>query len=244
MLALLTWLGSALLDVLLPPRCALCGRLVADASDGRGVGGAAALCGGCARCLTPAPELRRRRDGAAEGLGLAGGRRTDADLAAVVGACKYRNLRSLARPLAGLAVAAVVAARQGWGDVDALVPIPLHRRRRRERGFNQAALIAALVAEATGLPVRDDLLRRRRATAQQARLDSDASLRRGNVAGAFVARTPARDEPLRLALVDDLITTGATAAAAAVALTAAGWRTPWAVAAGVAATSGALDGEP
>ena len=102
---------------------------------------------------------------------------------------------------------------------DVLVPLPLHRARLRSRGFDQTLELARPLARALGLPLRDDLLARARATAPQSRLD--AAARRRNLRGAFTARS-SRPLPAHVALVDDVMTTGATLHAAADALLRAG----------------------
>jgi ComF family protein len=98
---------------------------------------------------------------------------------------------------------------------DAIVPMPMHWRRRWRRGFNQSELLAAEVGRRLGVPVRK-VLRKRKATPAQAGLTS--AQRRKNVAGAFEIRGRDRMEGGHLLLVDDVFTTGATAAACAAAL--------------------------
>ena len=110
---------------------------------------------------------------------------------------------------------------QAWsGDVrpQALVRVPLHPARLRRRGYDQALELARPLATALDLPLRCDLLQRVRATAAQSELD--AAARRRNLRGAF--RAGGRGLPAHVALVDDVMTTGATVHAAAEALRRAG----------------------
>jgi ComF family protein len=136
-------------------------------------------------------------------------------LARAVRALKFRGHRAVAATL-GEAMARVLPS----GPHDLVVPVPLHVARLRERGYNQAVLLARALARTAGLHVMPSGLVRRRPTPAQA--DLDAVARRANVRGAFVA--PARLAGAAVVLVDDVLTTGATADACARALRAAGAR--------------------
>lgn len=139
---------------------------------------------------------------------------------------KYRGELPLARILGTVLGRRLARCEQPLPDV--VVPVPLHADRERQRGYNQAREIARYAARELGVPVADRLVRRIRATAEQAVLP--ASSRRANLRGAFAA-TPAA-AGLRIAVLDDVLTTGATADALALALFAAGARRveAWAVA--------------
>jgi ComF family protein len=128
---------------------------------------------------------------------------------------KFEGVRPLARPLAGFLRQALPRERR----LDMIVPMPLHWRRRWSRGFNQSQLLAREIGRRWNVPVRK-LVRRKRATAPQAGLTS--AQRRKNVQGAFEAKKPARLQGMSVLLIDDVLTTGATASACARALKRAG----------------------
>jgi len=105
-------------------------------------------------------------------------------------------------------------------EVDVLVPVPLHWRRQWRRGYNQAELLAARLGRELAIPVRPALLRRHRYTAPQSGMD--AVQRARNLRGAFTAPKPC--DNLRVAAIDDVLTTAATAREVARVLRAAGAR--------------------
>jgi ComF family protein len=121
---------------------------------------------------------------------------------------------------AGQLVSQLMAGRlRGVPRPQALIPLPLHRARLRHRGFDQALELARPLGRALDLPVLDGALERIRATREQSTLSAKA--RRRNVRGAFAVR-PRLPLPAHVALVDDVMTTGATLRAAAAALRRAG----------------------
>jgi ComF family protein len=137
-------------------------------------------------------------------------------LGAAVRTLKYRNRPDLAQPL-GLRLADAVG-RAGLPDMPVLVPVPLHPLRLAERGYNQSALVARAAANALGFRSGLRVLGRVRATNEQASLDRRARLE--NVSAAFAVRQSVRE--CRIVVVDDVVTTGATALACAAALESAG----------------------
>jgi ComF family protein len=107
-----------------------------------------------------------------------------------------------------------------WQQVDAIVPVPLHPRKKREREFNQAEYLASAMSRAFRVPVMAGNLRRVRDTPTQTALDAEE--RSANLRNAFRLRSPARIAGKRIVLVDDVFTTGATMDSCAKVLTAAG----------------------
>lgn len=131
---------------------------------------------------------------------------------------KYGKVRTLARPLSGMLAQAMPRDEA----FDAAVPVPLNWRRQLHRGFNQAELLAQGLSRRTGIPVIR-ALGRVRSTPTQAGLSNRA--RRQNVSRAFRARGGSRHiQGKRILLIDDVLTTGATAASCALALKQAGAR--------------------
>jgi ComF family protein len=179
--------------------CSRCGAPFENELPLHGTG----LCGLCRRGVTDFAWGR--------GFGL-----YDGTLRHLIHLLKYDGMRPLALPLARRLVPLLVEA----GPVDLLVPVPLDGRRERHRGFNQAAAVAAEVSRLSGIRLEKRALRRVRSTETQTGL-SDRQ-RRLNVRGAFQVRHPEVIAGRNIALIDDVITTGATASACALTLERAG----------------------
>jgi ComF family protein len=217
--ALPGWLATGLARAM-PTRCLLCAEPGADGLD---------LCAGCLRALPGNPVACVRCALPLPTPGTCGDclrqlPPLQATHAAFVYAApldrllprfKFHGDLAAGRLLAQLMARACAAGERP----QALVPVPLHRGRLRQRGYDQALELARPLARTLQLPLRAGLLRRTRATAAQSELD--ARTRRRNLRGAF--RVDAGDPlPAHVALVDDVMTTGATLHAAAIALRSAG----------------------
>jgi competence protein ComFC len=135
---------------------------------------------------------------------------------------KYRNLRAISTRLAEL-LANYLKENQLSGE--ALVGVPLHPRRLRERGYNQSSLLAKELGKCVGLPVIEDCLIRVKQAQPQVKA-ADVEQRRRNVADAFVCRDE-RVKGKRIVLIDDVCTSGATLESCAAALKNKGATSVW-----------------
>ena len=156
----------------------------------------------CAGCIAEPPPLEWT-----DAWGLYEG-----GLAELLQAFKFRGHDFLARHLGRLLVS--VIERRGDRAFDVIVPVPMHRARRRNRGYNQAALLAHALSRDTGIAVDEGVLVKLEERETQASLPKAA--RRTNVRGTYAAA--ARTKGLRVLLVDDIATTGETLGACALEL--------------------------
>jgi ComF family protein len=150
----------------------------------------------------------------------------ESDYRKILYGIKYSGRRQLAVQMGAL-LGGYLATSRLFKGCQAVVPVPLHPLRHWKRGYNQAALIAGGVAQAMGLPVEAQLLRRRRYTKTQTKLHGSAKAK--NVQGAFQLDIACAHELQaagirHILLVDDTLTTGSTLAACATPLLSAGFQ--------------------
>jgi ComF family protein len=217
-----------LLTILFPSQCVVCRRLVGEPSQGPLCSGCFALlprhqgllcgCGVPLACGVEAPCGRCRRGLTVFETGGSLGP-YEGSLRTLLHALKYGRRPRLAGRLADALVASPVICGL-FTPQTLLVPVPLHPRRQRERGFNQSEHIARALGRRTGLPVLARTLVRRRDTPPQTGLT--AAQRRQNVSGAFAARASSTLQGRTVILIDDVLTTGATVRACGAALLRAG----------------------
>jgi ComF family protein len=230
----------AALDLVFPARCPVCETTL-------GAGRRDPLCGACWRAITRLDVPWCERCGAASivradavaaprvapqpiaACAACGGEPPGYDYARsaalyegplreAIHSLKFGRRRALASPLGDLtAQQCAISLPDG---IDTLIPVPRARARARERGFNQAALLARRIGRRLEIPVRSHWLARVRSTRPQS--DLSAAERRANVRDAF--RASARVAGRHVLVVDDVLTTGATLDACARALRAAGAR--------------------
>jgi ComF family protein len=208
----------ALLDLLLPPLCHVCHSFIPNAGKLHicpacrenlplVTSPLCTLCGipfsgaggdhRCGTCLSHPPHF----DSAGARFLYEG------PLRDLIHSFKYNRLVHLRRPLALLALEGISAFGPDW-EPHVIVPVPLHRSRLRQRGFNQAILLGRVLSRRLSLPLLPDALVRTRRTEPQ--IELSAAERRLNVKGAFSVSKPGLIAGKRVLLLDDVMTTGST----------------------------------
>ncbi len=215
-------LVAPVVDFVYPPVCPICHTL----SDGDEKG----ICASCWGSFRPLGDpdaaciaLRERfeQDGSVDGFIACYLFQKEGSLQEAVHLLKYRGWKSVGVRL-GREVGRRLMEESGGEEIDWVVPVPLHRLKKRERGYNQSELLCEGITSITAIRTEKRLLYRSRYTQSQTALD--VGERKSNVAEAFTVR-PSRSPDVRgrsLLIVDDVITTGATICACASALKAAG----------------------
>ncbi len=170
------------------PFCPVCGRFFEGEAE-------AHVCGRCA--ASPPPFNRHRSAGRYRGV-----------LKDALLLLKYRKYRPLGRLLGGMAYETLVPDEEFWKGIDLVVPVPLHRKRFRERGFNQSAAIAREIGRRAGIPFVPRAVKKIKSTLPQTSLTHRE--RADNVRGAYARGRKNAVSGKIVLLVDDVFTTGST----------------------------------
>lgn len=220
-------LWRSLVALVYPPSCVVCASTQICAHNHF-------VCEGCWRNVEqasiPLPRYADTDEEQAAGVDLDfSAWYYDGEIAALIPGMKYQNRPTLAKILGKLAAARIqpdlFAVLPSSSAV--LVPVPLHPRRRRERGFDQSLLIAQALSKTWGIAMLPKLLRRIRFTKKQVKLN--AQERAKNVSGAFAVNQRFLAKYDTVLLVDDVITTGATVNGCAAILRSVGFEQVFAV---------------
>ena len=220
---------KALLDILFPPLCHCCKGFIPDAGElhlcpaclaGTPVI-ASPLCTACGLPFATERGIEHSCSGCHEDPPPFAAARAavEFDGRELIHRFKYGKKVQHSRPL-GLLAARQLDEFATASGADLLIPVPLHVKRLRQRGFNQAVLLGEVLARKWRLPLSRKNLRRIRWTEPQINLS--AAERQGNVRGAFAVHDPAEVRERRIILVDDVYTTGSTVAECARTLKKAG----------------------
>jgi ComF family protein len=199
-------LGLGLAAVLFPPHCAACGEPAPEA-----------LCERCAHAVRAGGDQPLALPGL-DGAACVGSH--EGPLREMILALKFHQRETRAVPLSTLLAARLAEVQPEW-QAEIVIPVPCHQRRRRERGLDHTALLAAALARRAGLPLETEAVRRDIHTIPQVKLKPDE--RRENMTpDVFSVPYPERVGGRRVLLIDDVTTTGSTLAACAVRLREAG----------------------
>jgi len=211
-----------LLALAFPPICPACGSFLWGDRQG--------LCSDCSGLLAAATlgrdalhalRMSLRDSGALDDVLVLSYFDRKSPLQVLIHRLKYQGARSVG-PELGARLGRVLERELRVSEFTGLIPVPLHPARRRERGYNQARLVAEGIQSVVAIPILDNVLLRHRSTPSQTGLT--AAARHHNVAGAFTVRDHGKERLSSGAflIVDDVLTTGATLEACARALKSAG----------------------
>ncbi len=196
-----------LLDLLYPPKCAFCGALIKDNTETARV---------CSSCLKELPEARESDIPPLEGAGrVFVPLKYEGKVRESLLRFKFSSVSANAK-----AYAALIAGKIGKESFDLITCVPVSRKTRRKRGFDQSELIAKELSKLLGIPFARTIVKRGKNKVQSTL--SSKEERRDNVKGVFEAKDSADLRGKAVLLVDDIITTGATASECAAVLRNAG----------------------
>lgn len=211
----MTTIWTDLLRLFYPEQCRVCHRPLVEGEEQI-----------CLSCLCNLPYTDRVQGIAIRAEQLFSGKipfheafafleyKKESSVQQLIHALKYHDDKRLGYLLARMAALDLQQAGSRMSQADLLLPVPLHSRKKRERGYNQAEWIALGLQSVWRLPLETEALRRTRYTQTQT-LRTSADSRRENVADAFAVTHPTRLQGRHIILIDDVITTGSTLEACA-----------------------------
>ena len=208
---------TKLLDLLYPPRCILCRKLLQDTENG--------VCRACRKTLRTVPVSEQRRDIQRIELCAAPFHYEGAVRESLL-RYKFHGVTAYARVYADFIAKSID---ENLISCDSITWVPLSKKRLRRRGYDQAQILAEELAKKLGLPC-ERMLIKQRDTRPQSSMDS-AEKRRANASGAYVCREGLALKGRTVLLVDDIVTTGATMSECAKQLKAAGCKAVYGAAA-------------
>ena len=231
--------GRGLLDALFPMECVTCGASGNVICDKCAADLPLLLPPFCSICSAPGDFARCERCAASERWfdGIRAPYRYAGPIRQAILALKYGGVKAGSAQLGDL-LAAYLDDNPLPGD--AIVPVPMHRSRRRERGYNQAELLARRMAQRGTLRYQDNVLIRTRHADPQAGI-TDPTLRASNIAGSIAVAPGVDASGGRFILIDDVATTGSTLSECAAALKKAGAESVWCLTLAVASGQGAAE---
>lgn len=197
-------IAESVLDFIFPPVCLLCEERILDAAE--------MICSGCfngipknhAAVLTSADRKLKTK----QYFSFVAWRfEYSEEMRTVIHRMKFHEYRNLAYRL-GEEMAVTLDNRAELKRADFIIPVPLHRARHRDRGYNQSALLGERISKLSGIPYADVLVRTKNNPPQSTRISSDERLR--NVKNIFRLKEGAGITRKRIILIDDVVTSGAT----------------------------------
>ena len=185
---MMKWINAAL-SILFPPRCAICRKESEEVL-----------------CLTCLDQIKFSE----KSTPFCSVAEYEGTLRAAIKKFKFKGKKKLAQALGNLLIdyLNLPLSEINMGKIDMLVPVPLHIKRLKKRGFNQAALLAQVISKYYGVPLAENILVRSKNTKPQ--FDLKKHERHENIKNAFSVRTPDQIKVKRLLLLDDIYTTGST----------------------------------
>ena len=222
---LVSFLNQKIVNILFPPRCVNCGKcgsFLCRKCRNKVVYLQPPLCLRCSKPIRTGAICSKCQSQTWDIDGIYSIFKYGGAIRQAVIQFKYHNIKALADPLSQLMSSYLIRHNLSF---DIIIPVPIHKRRLRERGYNQSSLLAQRLSRMTSIPVMEGILIRTKHTPSQAKSDS-IEQRRKNIRNAFKC-TGHNISGKRILLIDDVCTSGSTLNSCAASLKAAGAASVW-----------------